>query len=1637
MVTKTQIGALLVALFVSYATITYLNDVRIKVNNTNSIFYIKEGNDWIPKAYEYGKLMNGTKSINMTSVSVTTNIDSIAKTVIIRRVTNYINGAQLVDTYFFDGSVNDVELFPIYHKVEVINGNGLVFQYDAKKLAYSGITINGVSSPQVFGKLKITWDSGYYYSKLSNAGTLTVKYKITASYTTFNVRIFDPSVWTKVRAISIKNMNNSFILSEYHPVNILFNTSAEITQGDMKSDCSDVRFYYGATELMYNVTNCNTINTIFTVRLAGINISAGTNQSGFSMYYGNPAATSVAASISNINSTEVLSDMVLNLKMNENTGTTTYDHTSYGHNFTFSGSPLWQPSIHDFGINFSSSSDYVYAVEADVNDVDLGNTSWTIAFWVKMAPNTISSRIYDKRTPTVGPGIIIYRNASGNIELYYHITSPAEEDFIYSSIVANDTWTHVGIVCNSTTGTNQSRIFIYINGLLNVNTTVTNGNLNNTRTPYIGGVGSSDNFKGEIDDFTITHRVLTPGEMKILKPDPVATIGSEASYSAPNNTITNLYLDGLSQNTSYELGTVSIIRANVTNSTGQILTNGLVCLDISGLYGFGTNYACANGTVEYNLTTQAIKQEFDDSFWNYQENATENYTVAFDENPENATDSNWDTYTHDSLLSGDATLYMNYTKPINALYSSLLQVRMGGSLESASNYSISSDCWNYSSDKLVFKINSQIITLHIYCYNGSNWVDIGAKPGDKLHEEAMWWNITSLITAKNVSGMVSSITGVVDSENELGNTYWGCQPFINTPDFVSMFKAKFTTFTPETNTAIRIQIRLANATWYPNNIVVFEQNISTNGLTKNGTGWVTLDINDINLTKNTNYCMVIAYNGTFGDLEWQYGGNLTLGYPPGWLSTNSGSSWSRVAINDSWFLNIFGYNISYVSLSKYDIVNNASFTLKGYTSDGDYPTNVDIFINNTFIRKFSQIRHDNVTITTTNNSVSSESLLYNKSSAVIRYFNIPKDASIKTASLNITGYDTNYVQMNVSTFQGGTFGSSLAIDSIGNIHTTYTYGTDKKIYYSYYDTAWHTEIINMGNYVLFPSITLDSNNVPTIFFYLLDITWGVQRLTRTGPNTWTGDEISLYATTPSDSLSIGQTVSVATDTANNHHACFYDWNNGDLHYYKTGLGDTAIDTTGNVGRWCSLAIDSHNNPHISYYDDTNMDLKYARYDGTSWILTSIDTANDVGGASSITIDSNNNIAIAYRRFTDGTLRYITNRSGSWVATTIITPIIGVQTDISLYLDSNDAPWIISRNNNTGNITLSRNITGSWENINLSTDIFPYDSTGVTMSERSLSLGIYNKSKQCSTNCFLHLFYHNGTMPIYAERQYPLNPSISVGGVTLWNYSGRLDTTSSITFNTSNIISWISTCQNDSTYYCQLPLMFGGASSGTLTYSNINITYNYNFSNVNINTTAINNYIKASNDVTVAIPIKIISNSGVVEANNLNINYLGSDNITVFAHYDGNLLVYNSSNNTKTINVYYSGYNYSFPSKTKYLEFLPSSPGSKNVTPYGQTIFIPILNITTRNYDVNMNLSVRLNATYSCINLTISNTSTKSDGFVLNTTWKDMFVNKTLLYNGGLWLWADYGCQGSAWRLFHPQLYLRGCAVNSICSESVV
>ena len=192
---KIYIGLIFLVLISSGVYITWPEQgLKMRIDEDRSTFYLYDDRYWRVSGRELNSLWSGTTKINrdLSTVYVNTTFDLDTNETIIIRFTKYRRGPVIVDTYKFDGKNTDIELFPVDHTIEIYNASGYIYQYEVRDLKYDGETIKGVTSPQTFGRMKITFTDGYYWTTLYKSGILKVRYRVTEDYLKLDNRLFDP-----------------------------------------------------------------------------------------------------------------------------------------------------------------------------------------------------------------------------------------------------------------------------------------------------------------------------------------------------------------------------------------------------------------------------------------------------------------------------------------------------------------------------------------------------------------------------------------------------------------------------------------------------------------------------------------------------------------------------------------------------------------------------------------------------------------------------------------------------------------------------------------------------------------------------------------------------------------------------------------------------------------------------------------------------------------------------------------------------------------------------------------------------------------------------------------------------------------------------------------------------------------------------------------------------------------------------------------------------------------------------------------------------------------------------------------------------------------------------------------------------
>jgi len=193
---KIILGILTILILTSGAIyLTFGNDVKMRIDNDKSTFYVFNDNSrWEVSGREYNNIFDGTSKMNrdVSNIKIDTTYDG--NEVTIKRTTPYKRGPVIVDTYTFDGDIEDIELFPISHQVEIFNGSGFFYRYEVRELEYSGETkkLEGETSLSFGKNMKVDIAPDYRWAWVYSSGIVKAQYDLDTDYETFNVRFFDP-----------------------------------------------------------------------------------------------------------------------------------------------------------------------------------------------------------------------------------------------------------------------------------------------------------------------------------------------------------------------------------------------------------------------------------------------------------------------------------------------------------------------------------------------------------------------------------------------------------------------------------------------------------------------------------------------------------------------------------------------------------------------------------------------------------------------------------------------------------------------------------------------------------------------------------------------------------------------------------------------------------------------------------------------------------------------------------------------------------------------------------------------------------------------------------------------------------------------------------------------------------------------------------------------------------------------------------------------------------------------------------------------------------------------------------------------------------------------------------------------------
>jgi len=271
-----------------------------------------------------------------------------------------------------------------------------------------------------------------------------------------------------------------------------------------------------------------------------------------------------------------------------------------------------------------------------------------------------------------------------------------------------------------------------------------------------------------------------------------------------------------------------------------------------------------------------------------------------------------------------------------------------------------------------------------------------------------------------------------------------------------------------------------------------------------------------------------------------------------------------------------------------------------------------------------------------------------------------------------------------------------------------------------------------------------------------------------------------------------------------------------------------------------------------------------------------------------------------------------------------------------------------------------------------------------------------------------------------------NITVDVGGDANYefNFSQVLNLSNSpqsVFLNTSPLADYIvSNCNQ--TLTCLIPIDIITDKAGTIQISSLNINQSINPLDVNF----------TSSQTLDNITIDTTFNDGILKMDDLKIFFRGDSNLTITATSDatGNSSFLDNSTEFSMV-VKHSRFDALMKPPLTYFEWLFTSYEQKNVTPFGQTIRIPIINITGNAMSDPFNMTIQMNQTIdTCMNFTFgSNHSRYNMSAIFNYTTP--VANLSNDGRIGLWNEVDLNCTGRLTSDAEFQIRL-----GSICRDCV-
>ena len=698
-------------------------------------------------------------------------------------------------------------------------------------------------------------------------------------------------------------------------------------------------------------------------------------------------------------------------------------------------------------------------------------------------------------------------------------------------------------------------------------------------------------------------------------------------------------------------------------------------------------------------------------------------------------------------------------------------------------------------------------------------------------------------------------------------------------------------------------------------------------------------------------------------------------------------------------------NTVYINSHQYDEIVNVSINLSGYKHVGDYPTGVNIYINGTLSNEVGTVYSGDISLDELSDGNTTKDIVFNSSGFKTEYIKIPKDATVTTSNLTLSG-DTDSV-VDVGNGSDGALTFTASSKSFGNL----VEGTD-------YTNTSNTLYLNLNQEYNFINFTLGEGMILSTLN-----TTGAVLMLRVNETTSINGIINLsnrMAYGPSSS-SYSFVEGLVTNYI--YSPSGYNFGIGGSSaggYYCTGTGVPAMGNGG--GQGSPFGAGGVPNTNIT---ELGPDGYYAQ-DGVNAIGYS---GGGAGGASGwIDSDVNHcNITViggaggnSYGADGGGGsrgLKHPATWSCSWCMISNGGGGAGGlagKPGVNLYIYG--LTFNITGTIDTSGTDGGTGGDGGQTNTRLDSDT-PYDAYGgsggqgggganggdvVIFYQTLNNSGTIVKSGGTGGagglryNGFTRLWGASGTNGASGSsgetslNDYTnlLNPYMKLGNLSdspVWNYTGYFASSNTTNDLSTEINTYLSSCSEDSEGNCNIPLYFYSYTAGLLKITSVDIIYTYDVNPILLDKDLIEAFLENSvNETNIPITIESETN-GTIEVWGIVFDHIGGNKTYEILAHDA----FYDTNMSFNITYFYSDWDYNLPPNINYIDFYPPSPTSDGVTPFAQSNSRPILNFTNYGYGgKNADFYMLVNETETCVDLLTSANYTQPD--------IDLYDNESLI-----------------------------------------